>query len=224
MQMIRVLLKTNQNPRRKESHRVKNEFLDVYTAAIPTARFQINGLQHAGRRQELLQISNEEALRERFFVWQLLEKAVYLRTGRTAEDLEIKREKSGAWTSPQIFVSLSHTKGFAAAAISSSAVGVDIEREAVPRAAKFADKTLTVRELEVYLSLGFAEREAYLVSCWSMKEALFKARGGGAFVPREIDTSKGVLSQRLTFGEQSVFLSVASDKPDLLKINHVALD
>ncbi len=197
---------------------MEKDFLDVYIAPLPLALPEPRRIEHEGRRAELLEISSEEARSESYFVWRLLERALFSRFGKTPTELGLRREATGRWVSPYLSLSLSHTKGALAAAVSSQPVGVDIEREAAPRAKSFAKKTLTERELSEYIPLGEEEQNGYLMSRWSMKEALFKMRGEGKFIPRNFDTQKGVRTEEVFLGGERFFLSVASDFASEAKI------
>ncbi len=198
---------------------MEKAFIDVYAAKLPNEQPCPSSVEHNGRREELLGIKNEAVLREKFFAWRLLEKALFVRFGKTPTEMKLARSPSGKWTSPFVFVSLSHTSGAVAAAISSSAVGVDIETEVAPRAKNFAQKTLTEREMLEFEILEERGRGARLAELWSMKEALFKAFGEGDFFPKNFDTEKSVISSKIALGEKNFLLSVASEVTELVKIS-----
>ncbi|MCK9684281.1 4'-phosphopantetheinyl transferase family protein [Scleromatobacter humisilvae] len=79
-------------------------------------------------------------------------------------------------------VSLAHRLGWVAAAVSASAVGVDIELGRAPRSApdERAGLMLAPPELACWHALPAERREAALLTAWTAKEAWFKACPAGA--------------------------------------------
>jgi 4'-phosphopantetheinyl transferase len=79
--------------------------------------------------------------------------------------------------------SLSHSHGLAAVAVLQGAeIGVDIERVG-PRAGTEPEDALSPRERAVLSALAGSERQDAFYRCWTRKEALLKAHGGGLGVP-----------------------------------------
>jgi phosphopantetheinyl transferase len=78
-------------------------------------------------------------------------------------------------------VSLSHRLGWVAAAVSESAVGIDIEvaRPARSEVAERAALMLASVELARWNTLAAERREAALLTAWTAKEAWFKASPAG---------------------------------------------
>jgi len=76
-----------------------------------------------------------------------------------------------------VHVSLSHRLGWVAAAACDTAVGVDIEhaRPARSDSAERAALMLSSSELPAWHALSPDERESALLTCWTAKEAWFKA-------------------------------------------------
>ena len=74
------------------------------------------------------------------------------------------------------FVSLSHTAGAAAAAISDHAVGVDLERLRPVRPG-VAERVLSRQELEWYAGRG--RRTEDFLTLWTLKESFYKYLGTG---------------------------------------------
>ena len=77
-----------------------------------------------------------------------------------------------------LHVSLSHRLGWVAAAACDAAVGVDIEHARPARSdpAERAALMLSSAELPAWHALAPDERESALLTCWTAKEAWFKAR------------------------------------------------
>ena len=80
-----------------------------------------------------------------------------------------------------LHVSLSHRLGWVAAAACDAAVGVDIERARPARSdpAERAALMLSSAELPAWHALAPNERESALLTCWTAKEAWFKASPPG---------------------------------------------
>lgn len=186
-------------------------FLDVYVAALPRGAADASLIEHEGRRRELLSVKNERTYLEKFYSWRLLERALDSRFGKTPSEIGLFRSDSGAWCSPFVYVSISHSNGALAVAVSSAPVGVDVEKLGAPRSEKFAERVLNARELSILQDTSDDMKEETLMRFWTMKEAIFKASDKERFVPRVTDTAQGASSQVLTFGEVRFMLSCASE-------------
>ena len=81
-----------------------------------------------------------------------------------------------------IRASLSHRLGWVAAAVSRQSVGVDIECDRAARADpdERAALMLSAAELPAWRALARDARESALLTCWTAKEAWFKASPAGA--------------------------------------------
>ena len=106
-----------------------------------------------------------------------------------------------------------------AVAVSRAAVGVDIEEATRPLSGdRMADKILTEKEYAFYEQTPPEARDGCLLEAWTGKESLFKKDGGNAFMPKAYDTLAGGLrTQRVTLGERTYVLSVATDTPEILR-------
>ncbi len=190
------------------------DYLDVYLSALPKADAEPELIEHSGRRNEILGISNDDILREKFFAWRLLEYACGEKFGKTPTELNLKREDSGRWISPYFKLSVSHCGGAVAIALSSKDVGIDIERNTednTPRAMNFAEKILNDRELLLFYEMPICERKIALLRFWNMKEALFKMHGRGRFIPKNCDTAGAVVLQSIRLRSGEFILSTASE-------------
>lgn len=199
----------------KSSH---GKILDVYTAKAPSCDVSLSLVRCEHRRRELEGVRNENALREKFFVWRLLEYALEKSFGLSLDEIHPRKEESGKWAADGVFFSLSHSDGALAVAVSDEPCGVDIEREVPPRAKNFAKKVLNESELREISALSEDERVERLVELWSMKESLFKMRGGTRFSPRDEDTSGDVTARRVSVGGERRILSVASAIAEQIRI------
>jgi phosphopantetheinyl transferase len=194
--------------------------LDVYVARIPSDEIDLSSIASAKRRAYIEAASNESVRRERYFVWRLLEYAVQRTFGKRLADLSAVQTASGAWQLEGVELSLTHTDGVVAVAVSRSAVGVDIEHEATERVEKLAGKILTESErVELDAITAPEGARSYIIERWCMKESIFKKSGEGAFVPSSVDTARGgALVRRISVGTESLVLAVASDHPDRLRL------
>ena len=151
------------------------KFVDVYYSALPRLDVEIEKIEHAERRAELKRMKNERVVREKYFAWRLLEFALSKRLGKTPSEVGLFCDGAGKWRSPCVYLSISHSAGAVAVAISDAPVGVDIETEVRTRAENFAERVLNERELRELYALPEGERGWELVRLWSAKEAIFKA-------------------------------------------------
>lgn len=88
--------------------------------------------------------------------------------------------------SAAISFNLSHTRGFVACAISSSRVGVDVER--IDRQLAFkdiAERHFSAPEVAAMMSLPLREQPTRFYELWTLKEALLKGLGCGLSGPLE---------------------------------------
>lgn len=188
----------------------------VYIARIPKSG-KISTVYPPQRNDEIMAVSNENLKREKYYAWRLLECALKDCMGIKISDAELNKNENGRWISPYFELSISHSGGAAAVAISSvgSPVGVDIELLQEPRRAqRMAEWLLSEEELNRYNSSSSPEEGMkLLIGVWTVKEAIFKAQDSYAFKPSQLDISDfcGRLHREtLTLGEQVYQLAVAS--------------
>lgn len=187
------------------------DVLDVYVALVPSADMA-EKLTPSEREREVREIKNERVMREKYFVWRLLDAALRSSLGISCEEARLYKSSTGKWCSPLCEISLSHSGGVIAVAVSSRPVGVDLELSVRPRAERFAERIMKDSELSALALLQNEEKARYLTHCWTKKEALFKMSGGEAFVPSEYDSeSETVKSFELCVGDKEITLAVASE-------------
>ncbi len=190
------------------------KFLDVYVAALPRGGADASLIEHEGRREELLRVKNKRLFLEKFYSWRLLERALLLRFAKTPSELCLARAVYGAWVLPSAYVSVSHSGGALAVAVSSAPVGVDVEKVGAPRSENFAERMLNERELSAFRDTPDSMKSEMLMRLWTMKEAIFKASGKERFVPRLTETASGAVSRIVLFGEERFAVSYASSLLD----------
>ncbi len=143
--------------------------------------------------------------------WALLGFAVKQVFGREPESLTFRCSRHGKWSCEELYFSLSHAGGYAAAAVSSAPVGVDMEGVE----AFFARRTEEEIRLMAKRAMTSAEHRrwggdpAAFLTCWTRKEAVFKCRGRGAFRPAAADADDaGVRSCRVMAGDTELALAL----------------
>ena len=185
--------------------------LHVFLAKIPKDA-PMPPLSHAERQRELDGISNDRVKKEKYFAWRLLEYALYRSFGKRAEEAGIYRSESGKWLCPDLYLSISHTDGAVAVALSRTPVGVDIERPCAHSAEKYASKILTPEEYALYLDAPKEKRTAIFTEYWCKKESIFKMKDDPTLTVGKIDTRLcPALVKHMTVGECETVLAVASD-------------
>ena len=181
-------------------------FTHVYLVPLPET-LDFSALGYPPRDEELSAVMSPKVRLEKYSVFRLLEYAARASLGVTLEQLAPTKGECGRWYSPICDFSLSHSKDAVAVAISTSRVGVDIEKLKEPRSLRFPERILTNEELSVYGSLPEQERKGYLISAWCCKEAVFKALGESSFIPSSIDT----LNPAATLSEELQEHKLSSD-------------
>lgn len=158
--------------------------VDVYVAELPEGDVCYPVFPEE-RETELRGISSDRTRREKYYAWRLLEYALLESFGLSMEEAELYRSISGKWLSPRAELSISHSGGAVAVAVSRGPVGLDVERCGRGLGRGFAARMLTERELT---SLG--KEEEAVTETWCKKEAIFKMRGDVRFIPREVESSE----------------------------------
>ncbi len=191
--------------------------VDVYIARLPEAT-PSSPVLCASRRAEIEGTANERVRREKHYVWQLLCYGLEKSLGLNEADLCFSKEKSGAWSVAEAEFSLSHSDGLLAVAVSHAPVGIDVERVRPHKDKALAARLLTTSERAVLENLPPSEKNAFLLTCFTGKEAVFKAAKGGLRLS-DIDTLTSPLVTDTVFaGGDAYILSVATDTPLALRI------
>ncbi len=192
--------------------------VDVYFAQIPQDE-PMRPLLPVARWEEISHISNERVKREKYYVWKLLEYALERSFGLRIGDLTLEKQACGKWTTSACEISLSHTDGVVAVAVSRKPVGVDVELLHVSRPDGLAERILDGQEITHYRTLSQEEREAYLIGQWTAKEACFKSQGLAVFEPSKTKPDpKRLRTDRLTLAEHSYIYSVSTETPDRIRV------
>ena len=184
---------------------MNNSFLNIYISKVPNT--PIGEVLNKERNEEILNIKNEQAKKEKYFIWKLFEKALK-ELDIDINSLTFKKNKNGKLFTDGFYFTFSHSNGYLAIAISSNNVGVDIQTktEIKPSLVK---KILNEKEYQEYLNSD--EKIDYLFTKWTQKEAIFKYKGDAySFIPCSIDT---LSFDKILFSKNvnDLFISVASE-------------
>lgn len=123
--------------------------------------------------------------KSRFLVTRLLlRKTLAHYTGMAPQELNIVRAAGGkpflANAARPLYFNLSHTSAYAILAVSAQAdLGVDVETIRTRDFMNIAQRYFHANEVQQLLACDGAEREALFYRQWTLKEAFFKATGGG---------------------------------------------
>ena len=192
--------------------------VDVYIAEIPED-LPIGKVDCSARMEEINSVSNEKVKREKYFVWQLLCYAMGRSFGKRGSKLDFVKQSHGGWSCGDVFLSLSHSDGAVAVAVSRAAVGVDIERISAPRSERMAERIMTEAEISAFEKTPEGERERRLIEIWTAKEAIFKSKGLDSFIPAQNDTlSASYRTYGLNIGGAEYVWSVATETPEKIRV------
>ena len=190
---------------------------DVYVATIPK-RMGEKTLHPVERMEEVLNCTNEQVKKQRYYAWKLLEYGLERTFGQKIANLTFEKTKGGKWTSSTCYFSISHSENAVAVVLSRKPIGVDIE---ILRPTKngFIEKVLTKKEQTEFSSIPQEDQTEYLIGKWTEKESIFKAYEEGRFQPAKIETgSYFVKSKKLVVDGEEYILSVAGDTLGNLRI------
>lgn len=184
---------------------MNNSFLNIYISKVPNS--PIGEVLNKERNDEILNIKNEQAKKEKYFIWKLFEKALK-ELDIDINTLTFKKNQNGKLFTDGFYFSFSHSNGHLVVAISSNNVGIDIQtkKEIKPSLVK---KILNEKEYLEYLNN--IDKVDYFFTKWTQKEAIFKYKGDSySFIPSSIDT---LSFDKILFSEDTndLFISVASE-------------
>ena len=163
------------------------------------------------RERQLLRMNNPRRKKEMEAVWSLLGYALK-EEGLSPEKINLRLLPSGKWASDQLFFSLSHEGNYAAVALSTHPIGVDIVFRNDERLSDRLRKHISTPE--EYSS------EWSTAALFAAKEAIFKRDGGTAFVPSSINV---LFENERVFANEFDGLVVAVASSDLLSPSVVDL-
>lgn len=188
--------------------RMTEPFLAIFISPIGTG--EIGDVDNPERMEQILSAGNERVARERYFAWQLLDRALHCTIGIGTADAGLSLRGS-AWQSEKCHLSISHSGSFVAVALSSDDVGIDIEAVRDDISDGLAARYLTEREFEAYKAIDGHGRAEFFIEKWTAKESVFKCSGKELFTPSAIETAdRSVKTCKLPILDTELVLSVCS--------------
>ncbi len=192
---------------------------DIYVARIPEHIDTSARLYPKERDDEVRKVSSAEVMRHKYYAWRLLERALLRTFGYKIDKINFSKDERGKWSADSLSFSISHSGDYVAVALSRRSIGVDIQLIDKPKDERFARRVLSHGELEHYYMLSPTERPDFLITEWSIKEAIFKSLDDGIFSPSRIDTDKHrTASQIINLDERRYVLSACGEDIDCIRI------
>ena len=190
---------------------------DCYFAAVPE---ELSLEEYSGKivpeqRLEYIRQTSDEKLRSaRLFVWELLEAAAVRSFGFRMDELALKREKCGCWSSGRMEFSITHTGKVAAVVVSNAPAGIDaVDAEVFASSGASADNILTRKEKKRLSGVDIDGLAVLL----ARKESIFKSMKKMSFSPEKTEAAqKNTISMRLTEFPEHIF-AVHGEKAEALR-------
>lgn len=192
---------------------MEKDFLYVYYALIPE-NLIIKRLSCEFRQKEIESTDNEKVKREKYFSFELLSSMLKEIFNKDISEYNIYKNENGKIVCDNFYLSISHSNGLFAVAISSKEVGVDIER------VKSIENLIKKYGKSEFLAKILSENESYglenltanqITEIWTKKESLFKTLSITRFIPSKISTlNKEFYTKNLTVNGENFVLTVHS--------------
>ena len=191
---------------------------DVYISMIPD-EIEYKELKPIERNKEIVSVSNEVVKKSKYWVWKTLEYALFRSFGYKIEDLDIVKTKTGKWISKQCFFSLSHTNNVVAVVVSNRETGIDVED-----CLSFYHKIDNDKAFDLFAKKIVSKKEERpqnktdLLTLWTKKECLYKAKGKRKFSPNKICTmNQEVSSFQMNYGEKDYVVSIMGNNHSVFR-------
>ncbi len=192
--------------------------VDVYLSELPDTDMTLP-LGCKEREKEIASVSNERVRREKYFVWRLLCYALERSFGLKENKLRFTKNKHGRWSVSGAEISISHSDGALAVAVSRESVGIDIEVVRAPRAEKMAERIMSDAEFSEFENVADEEKLNRLIEIWTRKEALFKSQNKDSFNPKEADSrGSNFRSESIVFNDKCYIWSVVTPTPEKVRV------
>lgn len=130
---------------------------------------------------------------------------------------DAKRSECGRWEADGIFLSFSHSGGYAAVALSGDPVGADIQSTEANVSERLIRRALTEGERRKVDALPEEDRARGFLRIFSEKESVFKTKGEAVFRPERIDTEAESATRVEDFGIADMIVTL-SPKPEELTL------
>ena len=181
----------------------------VYFGEVPRG-FGVESVGYTPRDEQIAYDTQpRKDLRQ--YAWIALTRAIteYAETNGCTKPLP-RLLPNGKWVADNCYLSLSHTDGYVAAAVSDLPVGVDIERTNRRLAKGLYDRIVCGKEKALYAALDNTQ----LLQLWTAKEAVFKQTDNiDGLTVSQIDTTAHKVQTTVT---EEFVLSVATDCEEVI--------
>lgn len=194
------------------------EFLEVFVSEIPKG--QVPEITDRERLKEISSVKDGALNKEMSYAFSVLEYALK-NQGLTVDEIKLTKNENGKYVANGVNVSLSHSRGIVAVAVSSTPCGIDVE-SAKREDKKLLDKILV--ENEKTPNFGVKGGISLLSYFWTRKESVFKKYGEKIFSPSKIDTSVEKVNSYLLRLKNPYVVSVACDSLSKIKINGLSYE
>ncbi len=183
----------------------------VFIGVIPdTDEMHLDDIFPPRRREYIADTSDIELKKQRCYGWKLLGECVRECYGIDIGNVNIRQLECGKWVCDSFHFSLTNTERLVAAALSSSNVGIDMQKFEPSRFdTRLARRILTPKELEHYNSLDDTSSRKYANLLWTKKESIFKTMEDSVFVPSRIECDDdSTKSKSILFDREEYLVSV----------------
>ena len=180
----------------------------VYFGRVPEG-FGLDSVGYAPRDKQIAYDTQpRKGLRQ--YAWVALTRAIAEYAETNGRTMPLPRLlPNGKWVADNCYLSLSHTDGYVAAAVSDLPVGVDIERTNRKLAKGLYERIVCSKEKALYA----APDNTRLLQLWTAKEAVFKQTDNNdGLTVSQIDTTTHKVQTTVT---EEFVLSIATDCNDV---------
>ena len=181
----------------------------VYFGEVPMG-FGVESVEYTPRDEQIAYDTQpRKGLRQ--YAWIALTRAIaeYAETNGCTTPLP-RLLPNGKWVADNCYLSLSHTDGYVAAAVSDLPVGIDIERTNRKLAKGLYERIVCGNEKALYT----APDNTQLLQLWTAKEAVFKqADNNDGLTVSQIDTTAHKVQTTVT---EEFVLSIATDCEEVI--------
>jgi len=159
----------------------------VYLIRVPAA-LPDTAVEPAARAEQIMKTRDDSLRRQRFAAWQALSYGAKAQFQLPLSGL--KKRWTGQWVSDDFFLSIAHAGQWAAAAVSTLPVGVDLEPLSGQREKPWEQLARAMASPAEKQAFDLTKKEAVL-ALWTRKESAFKRGGGARFSPARVDGLAG---------------------------------
>lgn len=157
----------------------------VYLIAVPDA-LPDAPVQPPARHEQIQRTKGDLLRRQRWAAWQALACAAKSQFRVELSDAGLKKRLTGQWVSDRFCLSLTHAGKWAAAAVSTKPVGVDLELPGSEKERPWAQIAQAMASMEETRAFDLTQKD-HILALWTRKESAFKRAGGRKFSPDKVN-------------------------------------